>query len=144
MTYFLGFCLLLALGLSLFVFLGPKLPSMHEGMWEISAETKMPGMPEPTIWKNMQRLTKDDHVPDISIPGYTCQIQEHKYRSYVLGNHVLWSIICEGPKTIYGSGHIKYSGDVMKGKIQLNTTDENEGQKRFNAYVSGFRIGSSE
>ena len=66
--------------------------------------------------------------------------QYHPGRMYTGG---VWDLLMM-PALFYGSGHIKYSGDIVKGKIQLNATDDNEGQKRFNAYVSGFRIGSSE
>lgn len=142
MTYFLGLCFLLATGLSLYVFLGPKLPGMQEGMWEITAEIKMPDAQASTSLKSSQRLTRDEHVPEITLPGYKCQVLKDKYASHCLGNHVLWRIQCDGPQTVQGTGHVKYSGDTVKGKVQLRTIGDEHGQKRFNAYISGFRTGT--
>jgi hypothetical protein len=142
MTYFLGLCLLLAIGLSLFVFLIPKLSGMQEGMWEITVEIKMPDAQVPTSLKSSQRLTRDAYLPEITLPGYKCRVRQNKYASHCLGNHVLWKIQCEGPLTVQGTGHVKYSGDTVKGKVQLNTIGDENGQKRFNAYISGFRSGA--
>ncbi len=94
--------------------------------------------------KHSQCLTKDNYVPHISIPGYECRLQRRRYPSHVLGNHVFWKVKCEGPGTIQGAGHIKYSGDTLKGKIQMRTVNDEEGQKRFNTFISGFRTGTCE
>jgi hypothetical protein len=142
MTYFFGLCLLLAIVLAIYVFYVPKLTDMNEGTWEIRAEIRMPEAPTPTPSRISQQLTKDDYVPKISIPGYECRMRRHRYPSHVLGNHVFWRIQCEGPRTIQGSGHVKYSGDTVNGKIQLRTVGDEGGQKRFNAKISGFRSGT--
>lgn len=141
-TYFLGLCLLIAIVLSYYVFFAPKLPDMQEGVWKISVEIEMPGTLNRTFATNSQRMTKAEHIPVFSIPGYECRIQRHKYPSHVLGNHVFWKIQCDGVDTIFGTGHIKFSGDRFKGKIQFSTAGDEDGQKRFNGYISGLRTGT--
>lgn len=142
MIYLFGVCFVLVTGIALYVHLGPKLPDMQEGMWKITAESKMPGTMRRTPITCSQCLTKDNYVPQISIPGYECRMQRRKHPSHVLGNHVFWKVQCEGPGTIQGAGHIKYSGDTVKGKIQMRTVEDEDGQKRFDTYISGFRTGA--
>lgn len=131
----------LAVALGLYIHLGPKLKNMQEGMWEITIETKMPGMEMAIPERHSQCLTKDEPVPQVSIPNYECRLMRRRYPFHVIGNYVLWKIHCEGPgDIIQGAGHIKYSGDSLKGKMQMRTI-EDEGQKRFDAHISGFRTG---
>ncbi len=141
MIYLYGLCFVLAIALALYVHLSPKLPDMQEGMWEIMVETKMPGTGVSRSVKHPQCLTKDNYVPQISLPGYECRLQRRKHPSHILGNHVFWRIQCEGQGTIQGAGHIKYSGETVKGKIQMRTVGDKDGQKRFNTHISGFRTG---
>ncbi len=84
----------------------------------------MPGAPENTSMKHSQCLTKDDYVPQISLPGYECRLQRRKHLSHVLGNHVFWRVQCEGPGTIQGAAHIKYKRETVKGKIQMRTVGD--------------------
>jgi hypothetical protein len=144
MIYLFGLCIVLAIGLGLYIQLGSKLSNMQEGMWEIKMEINMPRAPMSTSVKWSQNLTKDDYVPQITIPEYECRIQRRKYPSHILGNHLFWRVQCEGFGTLQGAAHIKYSGDTIRGKIQMRTIGDEEGQKRFNAYISGWRTGACE
>jgi len=132
----------LAVGLALYAHLGPKLSNMQEGMWEVTMETKMPGTQTSIPVKNSQCLKKDAPAPEVSLPGYNCRSRYKRYHYYVIGNYVFCKIQCEGPGVIQGDGYIKYSGDTLKGKIQMRTIeDEGQRQQRFNTYISGFRTG---
>lgn len=134
-----------AVGLCLYVSLGPKLSNMQEGIWQITMETKMPETPAGIPVKNSQCLTKGAPVPEISLPGYKCRLRRRRYPFHILGNYVFCRIQCEGSGVIQGDGYIKYSGDTLKGKIQMRTIEEEgQPQKRFNTYISGFRVGDCE
>ena len=101
----------------LYVQLGPKLPKMNEGMWEITVETKMPGaeMSIPAI--HSQSLTKANPVPKISIPEYECRLFRKRHPVHIIGNHVWWKVHCEGPGSdINGAAHVRYSGGHLEGE----------------------------
>ncbi len=140
MIYVFLLFFLVGIGLSLYVFFGPKLPGMQEGLWEITTQIRWPGDQEPSFLKTSQHLTREDCAPEITIPGYTCSILRHKDEIHVLGNHVLWQVHCEGPKVVQGTGHIKYKGNIVKGKIKLAFLGGSDVQKRCNAIISGIRI----
>ncbi len=132
----------LAVAFVLFVQLAPKLPNMNEGTWEITVETKMPGEELSVPVKNSQVLTKTDPVPDISMPGYECRLFRRRYPFHVVWNFVIWKVYCESQELdVAGSGYIRYSGDTLKGNIQMRTMEDN--QKRFKTYITGSRTGDS-
>lgn len=131
----------LAVAFCLYVSLGPKLKNMKEGMWQITVETKMPGMQMSTPAIHSQLLTKANPVPEISIPGYECRLFRKRHPVHIIGNHVWWKVHCEGPgPDINGTAHIRYVGDTLKGKIQMHTIEE--GQKRFDAHITGLHTGA--
>jgi hypothetical protein len=140
MTYIFIF---LIFTFGIYVHLGRKLPNMNEGMWEITLETKMPGAQMSIPVKHSQVLTKAEPFPDISIPGYNCRLFRKRHPVNIIWNFVLWKVHCEGPEpVIKGNAHIRYSGDTLKGNVQMHTIEDN--QKRFNTYISGFRTGDSK
>lgn len=135
--------LALAVAFCLYVSLSPKLPNMNEGTWQITVETKMPGTEMRMPYKHSQSLTKANPVPDISIPGYECRLFDRRYRVNIVWNFVLWKVVCEGREpVINGTAHIRYSGDTLKGSINMHTIED--GQKRFKAQISGYRTGGSK
>lgn len=137
MIYFFAALILLSLVIGIYVQFGPKSPDLLEGTWEITTETKLPGLYQPAVKTTTQELTKTNFLPKVSIPGYSCRLQKKRYPCHVLGNHLLWSIICEGDGMLQGSGHIKYSKDTFKGKLQMRTINDADGQKRFTATLKG-------
>ena len=90
--------------------------------------------------KLSQTLTKENPVPEISIPGYECRLHRGRYLFHIIWNFVLWEVYCESPDlVVFGSAHIRYSGDTLKGSIQMCTKEDD--QKKFKAYISGSRKG---
>ena len=125
-----------AVGLALYIHLGPKLSNMEEGMWEITIESKVPGSDIKKPVKFTQCLTKNDPVPDVSIPGYECRLFRKRHPVSVLGNYVIWKIHCEGPEPVMnGNARIRYKGDAFKGRLNMHTIEKE--QKRFNINISG-------
>jgi len=135
--------IVLAVAFILYVQFGPKLPNMNEGMWEITVDTKMPGEEMSIPVKNSQFLTKADPVPEISLPGYDCRLFRKRNPVHIIWNFVFWKVHCEGTEpVINGSAHMRYSGDTLKGSVQMHTMEDN--QKQFKTYISGFRTGDSK
>jgi len=129
-----------AVGLALYIHLGPKLSKMREGMWDSTVDTKMPGTDQSKEVKYSLCLTKNDPVPQVSIPGYDCRLLRKRHPVTVMGNFVIWKIHCEGPgPEINGNAHIRYIGDTLKGGLHMHTIEKS--QKRFKAKISGVRTG---
>lgn len=143
MTYLFWIFVVFASGFGIYIHLAPKLTNMHEGIWEISTETKMPGSRMSIADKHAQCLTKEECIPQISLPEYNCRPMRRRYAFHIIGNYVWMRVQCEGPGIIQGNGYVKYNGDALKGKIQMRTIEEN-GQKRFNLYLSGVRTGDCD
>ncbi len=139
MTYFFSFLSFLAIGISYYIFIAPKLRNMNEGTWDIKLETKLPDSETDTVVTISQQLTKTDPVPKISIPDYECRLQRRKHLFFVIGNSVHWRVQCEGVDLIQGAGNIKYQGDTFKGKLQMRQHGNDGTQKLFNIYLSGIR-----
>ena len=116
-------------------------PDLEEGMWEITTEVNMPGMPmkiPPMVYQ--QCLTKDDIIPKQGpIDQEICSYSSPKTR----GNTVSWSVECKSPggKTI-NEGEITYKGtsfeDIitmsMTGSINMSGTNK----------ISGRRVGDCQ
>ncbi len=47
---------------------------MNEGRWKITVETKMPGTELSIPAIHSQSLTKENPVPEVSIPEYECRL----------------------------------------------------------------------
>ncbi len=144
MIFLYLFCFIIVVGLILYIQLGPKLLNMQEGMWEITTEVKVPDKFTSESLRHKQCLTKEKPAPLISLPHYESRLSRRRHSSHILGNHVFWSLECEGQTRIQGSGRIKYSGDSLKGIMQMRTVGDKEGQKKFNVNISGIRIGKCE
>ena len=143
MTYVFWVFVAVAIGSAIYITLAPKLPNMHEGIWEISTETRMPGAQMSITNKHSQCLTKEECIPTVSLPKYRCRPVRPRYGYHIIGNYVWVRVQCEGVIIIQGNGYVKYKGDSLRGKIQMRTIGNN-GQKRFNFYISGFRTGDCD
>jgi hypothetical protein len=96
-------------------------PDLEEGMWEITTEINMPGMPmkiPPMVYQ--QCLTKEDVVPKQGpVNQEICTYSSPKTR----GNTVRWSVECKSPggKT-KNEGEITYNGTTFDGTITMSMT----------------------
>jgi Protein of unknown function (DUF3617) len=111
-------------------------PNMQEGNWEITTTMEMPGMPMniPPV-KYTQCLTKKDIIPQGSQLEQECKFIQTK----VSGNTVTWIMECSGKDgKMKGNGKITYSGNSMKGKIEMTMSPSN---MKMTSHLSGRRIG---
>jgi len=109
-------------------------PNMKDGLWEITIEIEMPGMPmKMPAMTHTQCITSENAVPDSSQPGQECKIIEN----HVDGDTVTWRMECDTPDgKASANGKIIYSGDTFKGTIEMNMQDMKMLQQ-----LSGRRIG---
>lgn len=116
-------------------------PNLEEGLWEITTEVDMPGMPmkiPPMVYR--QCLTKEEMVPKQG-PGdqEICNYSSPKTK----GDTVSWSVECQSPggKT-RSDGEITYRGTSFDGTLTMSMTGviEMSGSNR----LSGRRIGDCQ
>jgi hypothetical protein len=125
---------------------GPALcadPAIRQGMWEVTTEmdmSGMPGMPEGMAGFGMKPMTTtqcmggDDPVPDQgSDQENDCEVLEQS----VKGGTVTWKVKCRTDQgDMMSTGEITYTGDTFKG---YNKTDM--GGSKITQKMSGRRIG---
>ncbi|MBU0681047.1 MAG: DUF3617 domain-containing protein [Proteobacteria bacterium] len=94
-------------------------PDLEEGMWEITTEVDMPGMPmKIPAMVYRQCLTKEDVVPKQGPANQEiCTYSSPKTR----GNRVSWSVECQSPggKTT-SEGEITYRGKSFDGTLTMS------------------------
>jgi hypothetical protein len=111
----------------------------RDGRWEVKTETEMPGMPMKmpamTTTQCITREQADD--PQRSVPQgrgapNNCKVSDYK----VTGNKVTWSMKCEGPEAMSGTGEITYGENTYDGVMKM----VREGQAMTMKYT-GKRLG---
>ena len=111
----------------------------RDGRWEVKTEMEMPGMPMKmpamTTTQCITREQADD--PQRSVPQgrgapNNCKVSDYK----VTGNKVTWSMKCEGPDAMSGTGEITYGENTYDGVMKM----EREGQTMTMKYT-GKRLG---
>lgn len=114
---------------------GPR----RDGRWEVKMEMEMPGMPmKMPPMTTTQCVTKEQaDDPQRSVPQgrgaqNNCKVSDYK----VSGNTVTWSMKCEGPEAMSGTGEITYGQDTYDGTMKMTR----EGQTMTMKY-SGKRLG---
>jgi len=126
-----------ALGLSISTSAqGPR----RDGRWEVKMEMEMPGMPmkmPPTT--TTQCVTKEEaDDPQRAVPQAgrgarkDCKVSDYK----VAGSKVTWSMKCEGPEAMSGTGEITYGENTYEGVMKM----DRQGQVMTMKY-SGKRLG---
>ena len=111
----------------------------RDGRWEVKTEMEMPGMPMKmpamTTTQCITREQADD--PQRSVPQgrgapNNCKVSDYK----VTGNKVTWSMKCEGPEAMSGTGEITYGENTYDGVMKM----VREGQTMTMKYT-GKRLG---
>lgn len=91
--------------------------NMKEGLWEITVQMEMPGMPmkmPPQTFTHC--LTKKDMVPQKAEPGQECKVIKYD----VKGDTVSWVMECKTPEGIaVSSGRVTYKGNSFDGVTKV-------------------------
>lgn len=115
-------------------------PNMQEGLWEISGEMKLEGLPVPMPLvpvKFTQCLAKDDMVPQKREKDQECKTVSKK----VEGNVVSWVMQCKGKNgESENAGRVTYKGNTFSGALHTVTTDA-RGKSSTTLQMSGKLIG---
>jgi hypothetical protein len=111
----------------------------RDGRWEVKTEMEMPGMPmKMPAMTTTQCITKEQaDDPQRSVPQgrgapNNCKVSDYK----VTGNKVSWSMKCEGPEAMSGTGEITYGENTYDGVMKM----VREGQTMTMKYT-GKRLG---
>lgn len=112
--------------------------NMHEGLWEITTKTEMPGMPmQMPARKHRQCLTTSKMEPKVQSQEDHCKISDRK----ISGNTLRWVIKCSGENAMQAIGKIEYYGDSFEGTITMKANDPEAGEMNIVNHLSGRRIG---
>ncbi len=113
-------------------------PDIVPGMWEITTQVNMPGMPMAMPKNTMKRcLDSKDVVPTTSTEQEGCTVKDMK----VSGNTVTWTIHCETQGMVSTSkGSVTYRGTSFSGTATITMTGE-MGAQNMTQTMEGKRIG---
>ena len=94
----------------------------RDGRWEVKTEMEMPGMPMkmPAMTTTQCITTEQADDPQRSVPQgrgapNNCKVSDYK----VTGNKVTWSMKCEGPDAMSGTGEITYGENTYDGVMKM-------------------------
>jgi hypothetical protein len=108
--------LALVLGLSASVF--AQTPR-KDGNWEVTMEIEVEGLPAMPAKTMTQCVSKEDAAdpqrPLLGRASGNCTVSDHK----VEGNKVSWSMKCDPPEAMTGTGEILYEEDAYTGSMKI-------------------------
>jgi Protein of unknown function (DUF3617) len=109
--------LLFVVSLFLFSCTVQKGPNMKEGLWEITMQMEVPGMPvQMSPQTYTQCLTQKEAVPQREAPDQNCKIAKQD----ITGDTVSWRVECKTSEgTAVSDGRITYKGDTFAGVITM-------------------------
>jgi hypothetical protein len=112
-------------------------PDLNEGMWEITVDLEVPGMPMKMPSSTYtQCLKKDQAIPNDEKPGQECVTKDVTTK----GNTVAWTVTCTNPGgQMSGKGMATYHKDKMDGSMTM----EGQGMKMV-SHFKGHRVGACQ
>lgn len=129
--------LLVMINIGLFCSVAFAGSEIHSGLWEMTTETEMVGMPGMKMPPQTHRqcLTQEDMVPQSEEASKECRLMDMHQN----GNTVVWKIVCSGENgEMEGSGKTTYQGDTLDGEMNLVIKGANMQIKNT---IKGRRIG---
>ncbi|SMG66080.1 conserved hypothetical protein, secreted [methanotrophic bacterial endosymbiont of Bathymodiolus sp.] len=116
-----------------------QMPDIQEGLWEVSTEATIPGMPmKMPAMTTEQCFTKQSMNPENILQQNNCQMHKMDIQS----NQASWSMTCEQEgMTMQGSGNIQYQKTQFSGTFDLVISGAPEGAMSMQTKLSGRYIG---
>lgn len=116
-----------------------QMPDIQEGLWEVSTEVTIPGMPmKMPAMTTEQCFTKQSMNPENILQQNNCQMHKMDIQS----NQASWSMTCEQEgMTMQGSGNIQYQKTQFSGTFDLVISGAPEGAMSMQTKLSGRYIG---
>lgn len=116
-----------------------EVPDVKEGMWEITSQMEMPGMPmavPPVIFKKC--FTKQSMKPENILRNNNCTMQKMDVSS----NSVSWQMSCQQQgMQMTGTGNIDYQHTSYSGNFVMQMSAANQPSMNMNTKLSGRYIG---
>lgn len=112
-------------------------PNINPGLWEITTETEMVGMPGMKVppQTHTQCLSQEGMVPQSKEASKECKITDVSES----GDTISWKIICSGKNgSMEGTGEITYNGDSLEGFMDMVIKGAN---MKIKNKIKGHRIG---
>lgn len=108
----------------------PLAQGIQKGLWEISSETVVEGMPMKLPPMTTQScITSERYIPDNPEKNTNCKMLYNKQQ----GNTITWKAVCkEKGSTIETTGKMTYIGKSFESEVQ---TIVNEGGERVNSTI---------
>lgn len=120
-------------------------PNFNDGLWEITVDMNMPGMPTMQPRTIRQCMTqKDLKDPRSAMAGKSGHTQQNQCKTVDYkqnGDKVTWKVECGGAHPMTGTGSATYKGDSYTG---VNHLKMNEGGQAMDMTMnySGKRVGA--
>jgi hypothetical protein len=111
---------------------------IKKGLWEVTAEIEMQGLPISLPAVTTQQCFDEDHyVPKSAQQNENCAVSQQQ----VNGSTIQWTILCQKQEgTLKGNGEIKYSGDQFTGFLNMILSNK-DGQLQMNNIMKGRYLG---
>lgn len=132
--------IIFAVSLSIFFCAAAWAQQMKEGLWEITTQLEMKGLPQamPPV-SVRQCVTKKDPVPKSEDKSVTCQTTSKK----ISGNKVSYAMECKGKEeTMLISGDISYTGESMSGNSTTVIKVKGQPEMRMSNKLKGKYLGA--
>lgn len=116
-----------------------EMPDIKEGLWEISSQASIPGMPMQMPAVTMEQcFTKESMQPDNILQQNNCQMNEMTIQN----NLAQWRMTCEQEgMTMQGSGNIQYQKTQFSGVFDMTMSGAPQGNMSIQTKLSGRYIG---
>lgn len=112
---------------------------VKEGLWEITSQVEIKGMPESTPPHTVRQcITKNDPVPQSKDKNYDCKTKAHK----ISGNTVTYNVECKGKEGIMEtSGTTTYSDNSMNGTSNTKVKIKGQPEIQMVSKIKGKYLG---
>lgn len=110
--------------------------SIREGLWQITTQTEMPGMPMKIPASTIKHCYTKDDVKDqkrVIARDKNCSVTDYK----VTGNKVTWAMTCTGQSAGTFTGETIFSSDAYTSTMKMKSQGQNMTMK-----MKGKRIGA--
>lgn len=114
-------------------------PDIQEGLWEVSTEVNIPGMPIKMPAVTMQQcFTKQNMQPENILQKNNCQMDTMDIQD----NLARWTMSCEQEGMIMqGSGNIQYQKTSFSGVFDMTMSGAAQGAMTMQTKLTGRYIG---
>jgi hypothetical protein len=125
--------------LSLVMLASSAMAQLKDGLWEITSQVEMKGMPQklpPTTLR--QCITKSDPVPKNKDKNFDCKTTSQK----IIGNTVSYAVECKGKEGVMQiSGTTTYTGSSMDGASTTSFMMKGQPEMKMASKIKGKYIG---